>query len=74
MKSGRVEIDEKRCKACGICIEFCPRGVLAAREPLMKAYAIAPELCIACRLCELYCPEWAVVVRENPAKGGEHAV
>ncbi len=74
MKTGRVEIDEKRCKACGICIEFCPRAVLAAVEPLMKARVVAPDRCIACRLCELYCPDWAVVVRDESAEGGGQAV
>ena len=25
----RVEIDPKHCKACYLCVEFCPKGVLS---------------------------------------------
>ncbi|MHB8757006.1 MAG: 4Fe-4S dicluster domain-containing protein [Bacillota bacterium] len=63
-KRGSITIDQRLCKSCGICIEFCPQKVLAAEEPLMKAAVARPEACTACLLCELYCPEWAVNVEE----------
>ncbi len=63
-KRGIITIDQRLCKSCGICIEFCPRKVLAAEEPLMKAVVARPEDCTACLLCELYCPDWAINVEE----------
>ena len=57
-------IDEKRCKSCGICIEFCPKKVLGAKEPLFKAFLTDAEGCTACRTCELYCPDWAISMAE----------
>lgn len=70
-KRGVVFINQKFCKSCGICMDFCPQHVLAAEPPLMKAVVAEPERCTACLLCELYCPDWAITVKET---GREEAV
>ena len=56
-------IERDWCKGCGICIQFCPRQVLAADEE-GKAFARDPGKCIGCRLCEFRCPDLAITIRE----------
>jgi len=57
-------IERGWCKGCGICIRFCPKGVLAADDE-GKATAQFPDKCIGCRLCEYRCPDLAITVGER---------
>ena len=59
-KKGEVKIKET-CRGCGICVEFCERGVLAM-DISGKAKVVKPERCTVCRLCELRCPDLSVLV------------
>lgn len=59
-KTVRINIDEKACKRCGICIAFCPRKVFLAENG--KPVVANPEVCTRCMLCELRCPDYAIVV------------
>ena len=67
---GVVHIIEERCKGCGFCVEFCPRGVLVmSRRTNSKGYH-PPELiddshCINCGLCALLCPDFAIYVENG---------
>jgi 2-oxoglutarate ferredoxin oxidoreductase subunit delta len=47
------------CKACNICIAFCPRDVL---EPDRdgKPVIVHPEKCTQCAICWLHCPDFAI--------------
>lgn len=56
-----IDINEKWCKGCGICIAFCPAKVLVARED-GKAAVANIEACTRCGLCELRCPDYAISV------------
>lgn len=56
----QIDIDPKRCRGCGICVEFCKREVLTMESE--RAEVIRAERCTACRLCELYCPDLAITV------------
>ena len=52
------------CKGCGICVAFCPAGVLKLEN--QKIVAAQPESCIGCGLCEMRCPDYAVyLVKEG---------
>ena len=56
-----LQINQKFCKGCGICVAFCPKQVLELDE-LGKVYEKAPEACILCGQCELRCPDFAIQV------------
>ncbi len=52
------------CKACGICIAFCPKQIIKVRKS-GKPYIEEPDLCIGCRFCEIHCPDFAVNVKDR---------
>ncbi len=58
----RIDIYRAWCKACGICIAFCPTGVLGADEA-GNPYVKDIEKCINCGWCEIRCPDFAITVR-----------
>ena len=65
-----VWVDTARCKACDICVDACPAGVLSMQqEPTSTLGAmisvIAPEACIGCNECELSCPDFAIYVADK---------
>ena len=65
-----VYIDERVCKGCGLCVHFCPKGVLAMSERLNeKGYNVVevvyPENCNTCDLCEINCPDLAIYVTKG---------
>ncbi len=47
------------CKACNLCIAFCPTKVL---EPDRdgKPVLAHPEKCTQCEICWLHCPDFAI--------------
>lgn len=64
-KPGKVLINKERCKGCGYCVEFCPRGVLRdSKELSPKGYSLVEvddeSKCPGCGLCEVLCPEFAI--------------
>lgn len=67
---GIVRIIEERCKGCGFCIEFCPRGVLSFCERTNAKGYHPPEVkngasCADCGLCSLLCPDFAIYVESG---------
>lgn len=65
-----VHIDEQLCKACGLCIFYCPKVVLKLSDRRnAKGYNVVqvyqPENCTRCRLCEINCPDMAIYVDQN---------
>jgi 2-oxoglutarate ferredoxin oxidoreductase subunit delta len=58
---GRVTVDVKECKGCGLCVESCPPKCLEL-EPELSAYGVHParytgEDCTGCGICFYCCPE-----------------
>lgn len=56
-----ILINYERCKACGICIAFCPKDVFSTDnygKPVLEKL----EQCIGCMLCEYRCPDFAIGV------------
>jgi len=50
-------IDSAKCVACGICVDYCPRGALSIQN---GTAVLASEKCINCRICVKKCPEGAI--------------
>jgi 2-oxoglutarate ferredoxin oxidoreductase subunit delta len=63
----KIDIYKAWCKACGICVAFCPTGVLAKDEagnPFVKDM----KKCINCGWCEIRCPDFAITVEQKNKK------
>jgi 2-oxoglutarate ferredoxin oxidoreductase subunit delta len=58
------------CKACGICIAFCPKNVIG-RDETGAPFIEKPEECIGCRFCELHCPDFAITIQERKTEPEE---
>lgn len=54
----KPEINEERCKGCGVCIKSCPTGAITGEKK--KPHHIDPELCIKCGACATACKLHAV--------------
>ena len=54
-----LNINMTWCKACGICIAFCPTQVF---EPDRngKPVIARPEACTQCTVCWTHCPDFAI--------------
>jgi len=63
---GFIEIDQERCKGCGLCINACPANVIRFSEEFnSKGYHPAEyigEGCIACQFCYYTCPDVCITV------------
>jgi 2-oxoglutarate ferredoxin oxidoreductase subunit delta len=58
------QIFEDWCKACGICIAFCPAEVFEKSEngtPVIKN----PDACTGCMFCEFHCPDFAITIHDR---------
>lgn len=65
-----VIINPERCKACLLCIEFCPRKCLALDEGLNgrgfhPASCAQPERCTGCGICATMCPDVCIEVKRT---------
>ncbi|HEX72328.1 MAG TPA: ferredoxin family protein [Candidatus Hydrogenedentes bacterium] len=65
-----IEIDSERCKGCYLCIEACPRHLIAAGDRpnaagYYSAYFTGSGECTACALCATVCPDVAITVFKN---------
>lgn len=58
-KASPVYIYYNWCKKCGICVAFCPTGVLD-RRPDGAPYVKNPDKCIHCETCDRLCPDFAI--------------
>lgn len=55
----QININQERCKSCGLCIAFCPKQVFIANNqggPVVDKV----EQCSKCNLCVMRCPDFAL--------------
>jgi 2-oxoglutarate ferredoxin oxidoreductase subunit delta len=60
---GQVIVFANWCKGCGICVAFCPTGVLALDDD-DHPVVVYPEKCTACHWCDTHCPDLAIIVKK----------
>jgi len=66
-RRGRVVVDEERCKACELCLVFCPEGALEY-SPTRNSFGYHPvrmkedNSCTGCAICAQVCPDVALEV------------
>ena len=64
----KLTFDTNRCKGCGLCVEACPKGLLAiARDKInLKGHHPAEitdqEKCVGCAFCAMMCPDCVIKV------------
>ncbi len=66
----KITIVANRCKECELCINICPKKILAKGDEYnAKGFRFTrvtrPEDCIGCRLCEHICPDFAIFVEPS---------
>lgn len=70
---GRIQIDEERCKGCGLCMMVCPKKRIETSDKLnTKGYYPARSKeqnlsdsereCTGCAMCAITCPDIAIEV------------
>lgn len=67
----RVEVNEERCKSCQLCLNACPKHIIAISADKMNtqgfrpAEVVEPEKCIGCAFCATVCPDCAITIYEE---------
>lgn len=67
-----VRINTERCKECGYCIRYCPKGCLKKGDAINKRGYYAPVYeaanCIGCGICAQVCPDTVLTVYKDTDK------
>ena len=68
-----VRINAEGCKACLLCIDFCPRGCLVVSGELNSrgfhpAAFKAGADCRGCKICALMCPDVCIEIYRDDAE------
>jgi 2-oxoglutarate ferredoxin oxidoreductase subunit delta len=72
-KKTRIRFDVDRCKGCGLCVLFCPKGHLRMSDDFNAqgnpyAEIIDPAVCNACGICFRMCPDVAIEISGDTAE------
>ncbi len=68
MAQGYLEFDVARCKACELCVYFCPREALGMDKHRLNILGFNPvtlikaEMCNGCGICAMMCPDSVITV------------
>jgi 2-oxoglutarate ferredoxin oxidoreductase subunit delta len=64
----RIIIDETICKGCEMCVNACPRKIIALAKDKINSKGYHPaqlldeSKCTGCRSCAIMCPDVAITV------------
>lgn len=64
---GYIKIDKKRCKACYLCIDVCPKNLIEIGTEANSFGQFPVEFedpenkCAGCALCAIRCPHLAII-------------
>ncbi|MDR3315706.1 MAG: 4Fe-4S binding protein [Coriobacteriales bacterium] len=64
----KVIVDKAFCKGCALCVDVCPKDIMALdnEEITQKGYhpaaCIDQGACIGCLSCALMCPDVAITI------------
>lgn len=65
----KLTFEEERCKGCGLCINACPKKILALSDKINRRGYRPVECkeianCIACAFCARMCPDAVITVEK----------
>lgn len=66
----KVTFNEDRCKGCGLCVEACPKKLLALDRNRLNVKGHSPAVitdmskCIGCAFCATMCPDCVITVEK----------
>lgn len=67
----KVTFNKQLCKGCGLCVDACPRKILALDKTEINAKGYHPATmtdqskCIACAMCAMMCPDVVIKVEKE---------
>ena len=59
----KLTFNEELCKGCGLCVNACPKGLLALSQSRLNQKGhtpvelVKPDECVGCASCALMCPD-----------------
>lgn len=66
----KITINELLCKGCEMCVNACPKGLLALSKTKLNAKGYHPaemtdqSKCTGCKSCATMCPDIAITVEK----------
>ena len=67
----KITFRQDRCKGCGLCVDACPKHLLALNAQTVNAkgyhaaYIADQSACIACAMCAVMCPDLVITVEKE---------
>ncbi|MBC3516397.1 ferredoxin family protein [Neobittarella massiliensis] len=64
----KITVNTDLCKGCGLCVQACPKQIIALAQELLNAKGYHPAqcidegACIGCAMCATMCPDVAITV------------